>query len=170
MFHYPLLIRRSALIAMVAIVMFWSGDRVLAAQRSGERVLFGPIGVTQGEAVRVNVYGISDPDDVPWDFVVRVFNTRGEIGVERRLTVAPGVTRSVEVNIGNPDIFPVDRLGRRTVRAEIVGFNPQPDPPGLYVATLEVYDARTGTTNTLLGGADMVGDQEYMPSPGVRGR
>jgi hypothetical protein len=90
---------------------------------------------------------------------VRIFNRRGELGIERRLTLASGVTGSVEVNIGNPDIFPVDRLGRRTLRAEIVGFNPQPDPPGIYAATLEVYDPQTGATSI------MIGDVEDMPIP-----
>ena len=69
---------------------------------------------------------------------------------ERRLRLAPGVTSSVAVNIGNPDIFPVEQLGRRTLRAEIVGFNPQPDPPGMFVATLEVYSVTTGATSILL--------------------
>jgi hypothetical protein len=158
MSHHSRVIRRSALIALLAVVMVWSGDRVLAAP-NGNRTLIGPLGVATGEAVRVNIYGISDPNDVPWDFVVRIFNRRGELGIERRLTLASGVTGSVEVNIGNPDIFPVDRLGRRTLRAEIVGFNPQPDPPGIYAATLEVYDPQTGATSI------MIGDVEHMPIP-----
>src|SRR4029453_9798030 len=54
--------------------------------------------------------------------------------------------------IGNPDIFPVDRFGRRTLRAEIVGFNPQPDPPGAYFATVEIYNLLTGATRVLRGG------------------
>jgi len=161
MFHHPRLVRHSASIALLAVLMFGSGDRALAIQVPEGTVRLGPIGVAKTEAVRVNVYGIGDPNDVPWDFVVRMFNTRGEIAAERRLTLAPGVTASVEVNIGNPDIFPVDRLGRRTLRAEIVGFNPQPDPPGRYVATLEVYDAKTGISSSLLGGAEtQIGDVE----------
>ena len=150
MFHHPRLVRSSALIALLAVVMFWSGDRDLAIQGSGGKALFGPIAVAQNQAVRLNSYAVRDAEHVPWDFVVRMFNTRGELGGERRLRLAPGVTGSVEVNIGNPDIFPVDRLGRRTMRAEIVGFNPQPDPPGMFVATLEVYNARTGATSILL--------------------
>ena len=132
------------------------GDRALAAP-AGAKVLFGPIGVARQDAVRVNVYaagGIGDPNDVPWDFVLRIFNQRGELAREYRLQLAPGVTGSVDVNIGNPDIFPVDRLGRRTLRAEIVGFNPQPDPPGAYFATLEIYTQPTGGTSVLLGGPD----------------
>ena len=48
---------------------------------------------------------------------LRIFNRSGQVAQEQRLRLAPGVTRSVEINIGNPDIFPVDRLGRRTLRA-----------------------------------------------------
>jgi hypothetical protein len=43
---------------------------------------------------------------------------------------------------------------RRTLRAEIVGFNPEPDPPGKWAATLEVVDRLTGRTSLLLGGPD----------------
>jgi len=151
--------RRMALLLLVGVALAGLGDRGLAAPR-GATVLFGPIGVARQEGVRVNVYaagnpsGISDPNDVPWDFVLRIFNHRGELAREHRLQLAPGVTGSVDVNIGNPDIFPADRLGRRTLRAEIVGFNPQPDPPGVYFATLEVYNPQTGQTNVLLGGPD----------------
>ena len=150
MFHHPRVVRRSALVALLAAVMLWSGDRALAIQGSGGKALFGPIAVAQNQAVRLNICGISDPDDVPWEFVVRIFNRRGELASERRLRLAPGVTSSVAVNIGNPDIFPVEQLGRRTLRAEIVGFNPQPDPPGMFVATLEVYSVTTGATSILL--------------------
>jgi hypothetical protein len=150
---------RSMALLLVAAALGSLGDRVLAAP-PGAKVLFGPIGVARQEAVRVNVYAagnpdrISDPNDVPWDFVLRIFNQRGELAREHRLRLAPGVTGSVDVNIGNPDIFPVDRLGRRTLRAEIVGFNPQPDPPGAYFATLEVYNLLTGVTSVQLGGPD----------------
>ena len=158
MFH-PRMLRNSALIALVAAVMLGSGDRAGAIQTTQGAVLLGPIGVAKNEAVRVNVYGIGDLNDIPWEFVVRIFNTRGDIGVERRLTVAPGVTRSIDVNIGNPDIFPVETLGRRTLRAEIVGFNPQPDPPG-FAATLETFNVRTGVTGILLG-ETFIGDLEH---------
>ena len=123
-------------------------------------VLLGPIGVATNEAVRLNIYAVGDQEHVPWDFVVRIFNTRGDVAAERRFTVAPGVTRSVDVNIGNPDIFPVETLGRRTLRAEIKGFNPQPDPPGKFAATLETYNVRTGVTGILLGDT-WVGDLEH---------
>ena len=135
------------------------GARAMAIQGVQGTVRLGPVGVATNEALRLNISAIGDQEHVPWDFVVRIFNTRGQVGVERRFTLAPGVTRSVEVNIGNPDIFPVETLGRRTLRAEIVGFNPQPDPPG-FAATLETYNVRTGVTGIVLGEA-FVGDVEY---------
>jgi hypothetical protein len=158
MFSRSRWLRHMALLALVGTALGCLGDGALAAQR-GERVVFGPIGVARHEGVRVNVYAIgnpdiSDPNDVPWDFVLRIFNRSGQVVSEQRLQLAPGVTGSVEVNIGNPDIFPPDRLGRRTLRAEIVGFNPQPDPPGAYFATLEVYNLVSGSTSVLLGGPD----------------
>ena len=159
MFRHPRLVRSSALIALLAVAMFWSGDRAIAVQGSEGHVLLGPIGVAKNEAVRLNIYAVGDEENAPSDFVVRIFNTRGEVGAERRLTLAPGVTRSLEINIGNPDIFPVETLGRRTLRAEIVGFNPQPDPPGMYVATLEIYSLRTGATSIVLS-ETFVGDVE----------
>ena len=151
--------RRMVLGLLVAAAVGSRGDRGLAVQ-GGETVQFGPIGVAPSEAVRVNVYAantgrISDPNDAQWDFVLRIFNRRGEIAQEQRLRLAPGVTGSVEVNIGNPDIFPAERAGRRTLRAEIVGFNPQPDPPGASFATLEVYNRQTGGTSVFIGNPDI---------------
>ena len=55
--------------------------------------------------------------------------------------------------IDDPE-FPPDSFGRRTLRAEIVGFNPQPDPPGHWFATLEVFGAVSGRTSVFLGGPD----------------
>jgi hypothetical protein len=166
MIHRPRLRRSSASIALLAIVMLSSGDRAATVQGREGKLRFGPIGIAKTEALRLNVYGISDPNDVPWEFVVRIFNTRGELGGEQQLTVAPGITRSVEVNIGNPDLFPPDRLGRRTLRAEIVGFNPQPDPPG-FVATLEIYNHRTGASSIVLS-ETFIGDAEDLPGGFVR--
>ena len=160
MFHHSRVLRNSALVALLAIVMSTSGGRAATIQGTEGAVLLGPIGVAKNEAVRLNIYAVGDLEDMPWDFVVRIFNTRGEVGVERRFTLAPGVTRSVDVNIGNPDIFPIETLGRRTLRAEIKGFNPQPDPPGKFAATLETYNGRSGVTGIVLG-ATFIGDQEH---------
>ena len=80
---------------------------------------------------------------------------------EQPFRVARGAIRSVEVVIQDEEYFPVDRLGRRTLRAEIVGFNPQPDPPGTprtsgFGATFEVFSEKTGQASILLGGFDNV--------------
>jgi len=153
----PRSLRTIGLALLVVSAVGSQGGHLIAAQ-SGQTALFGPVGVAPHEAVRVNVYGggISDPDDVPWDFTVRVYNKRGQLAQEQRLQVAPGVTRSVDINIGNPDLFPAERAGRRTLRAEIVGFNPQPDPPGLFFATLEIYNRESGGTTVVIGSPDLL--------------
>ena len=73
---------------------------------------------------------------------------------ERSFWVDPGAIGSFDVAIQDEEYFPPDRLGRRTLRAEIVGFNPQPDSPGKYAVTFEVYSRITGHTSLLLGGPD----------------
>ena len=155
--------RRTHAVLALALTLAASmvfGDRVLAIQDSEDKVWFGPVGITAGERALVNIYignpdTIGDPDITPWTFVVRVFDARGKLVQERKLQLAAGVIGSVAVAIQDEENTPgVPRLGRRTFRAEIVGFNPQPDPPGKWAATLEVVDRLTGRTSILLGGPD----------------
>ena len=155
------LVRATTALALLVIPLTFFTGRGLAVVGPEYRVLFGPVAVGVGQGARVNVYAIGNPDESPWEFGVRIFNPRGEVVQERRFRVAPGAIGSFEINIGNPDVFPMDRLGRRTLRAEIVGFNPQPDPPGRYTATFEIYSLVTGYTSILLGGPDT------LPPPGI---
>ena len=151
-----------ALLALALLVpLFMFGDRVLAIQDSEDKVWFGPVGITPGERALVNVYAIGNPDvignpnDFPWTFAVRVFDPRGKVVQEQRLQLAAGVIGSVAVAIQDEENTPgVPRLSRRTFRAEIVGFNPQPDPPGKWAATLEVVDRLSGRTSILIGNPD----------------
>jgi hypothetical protein len=150
-------------VGLLATPLFLFGDRALAIQDSEDKVLFGPIGIGIGQGARVNVYsvaigtgGITPLPTAPWEFTVRIFNTRGVLVQERKFEAAPGITRSLEISIEDPENFPADRLGRRTLRAEIVGFNPQPDPPGKYAATLEVYSRLTGRTSIFIGNPDVL--------------
>jgi hypothetical protein len=163
------LVRAAVILALFAIPLSLFGRRALAIQDSEDKVWFGPIGFAVGQGVRINVYttgaagtgGIVVPDQ-RWEFTVKIFNTRGVVVQERRFRAAPGAIASFEVNIGDPDIFPADRLGRRTLRAEVVGIQPPPDPdspppdPDKYGATLEVFSLLTGHTNILLGGPDVL--------------
>ena len=153
--------RIHALLALaLSVPFFMFGDRVLAIQDSEDKVWFGPVGITPGERALVNIYAIGNPDEIgnpnefPWTFVVRVFDTRGKLVQEQKLQLATGVIGSVAVAIQDEENTPGIRLSRRTFRAEIVGFNPQPDPPGKWAATLEVVDRLTGRTSILLGGPD----------------
>jgi hypothetical protein len=147
-------------LALLATPLFLFGDRALAVQDSHFKVLFGPVGIASGQRALVNVYAIGNPDEIgnpneaPWDFLVRVFDRRGAVIQEQRLQLARGVIGSVELLVHDEENVTVPRLSRRTFRAEIVGFNPQPDPPGQWAVTLEVIDRLTGRTSLLLGGPD----------------
>jgi hypothetical protein len=170
---------RSRLVhAVVVVALLFTGwflfaERVLAIQDSEDKVWFGPVGVGAGQAARINVYGldssggpvIAPAPALPWEFTVRIFNRRGEAVRERRFQAAPGAITSLEIFVQDEEDFPVDRLGRRTLRAEIAGFNPQPDPPGTFAATLEVYSQLTGHTIILLGGAHRLPALSPPPDP-----
>lgn len=156
-------IRSFVVLGLLAVSAIGFGHPAIAVQDSEDKLLFGPIGVARGEIARVNVfvYTIGNPDTAPWEFVLRVYDPRGLLMQEERFRVAPGRIRSVDVFVQDEENFPIDRLGRRTMRAEIVGFNPQPDPPGTpsrsaYGATFEVFSERTGRTSILLGGLDTI--------------
>ena len=92
-----------AFLALLATPLFLFGDRALAIQDSEDKVWFGPVGITPGERALVNVYAvgnpneIGNPNDTPWDFVVRVFDRRGAIIQQQRLQLARGVIGSVEL-------------------------------------------------------------------------
>ena len=152
-----------AVLALLAVPLFLVGDRAFAIQDSEDKVWFGPVGLGVGQGARVSVYTIGNPDETPWEFAVRFFNRRGEVVQERKFQVASGAIASFEVD---PALFPVDRLGRRTLRAEIVGFNPQPDPPGKYATTFEVYSQLTGHTSIFIGNPDILPAAQIVPPPG----
>jgi hypothetical protein len=149
-----------AAVALLAIPLFLFSHRALAIQDSEDKVWFGPVGITPGERALVNIYvvgnpnEVGNPNDTPWDFVVRVFDRRGTLVQQRRLQLAPGVIGSVELLVQDEENIIAVPRSRRTFRAEIVGFNPQPDPPGKWAVTLEVVDRLTGRTSLLLGGPD----------------
>ena len=155
--------RRTHVLAALALLvtsLFLVGDRALAVQDPDFKVLFGPLGIAPGQRALVNVYAIGNPDvvgnpeDIPWDFLVRVFDRRGAVIQERRLQLARGVIGSVELLVQEEEHATAPRLSRRTFRAEIVGSTPRPDQPGKWAVTLEVIDRLTGRTSLLLGGPD----------------
>jgi hypothetical protein len=161
-------LRTVVLVALLAAPLFLFGDRARAIQDSEDKVWFGPVGITPGERALVNVYAIGNPDEIgtAWNFVVRVFDRRGALVQERRLQLAAGVIGSVEVAVPDQENLLAIPQSRRTFRAEIVGFNPQPDPPGKWAVTLEIVDRLSGRTSLLLGGPDTLPVAQIVPTPG----
>lgn len=163
---------RTVLALALSVPLLMLGDRALAIQDSEDKVWFGPVGITPGERALVNIYAVGNPNEIgnpnetPWNFVVRVFDRRGRVVQEQKLQLAAGVIGSVALAVQDEEDATGIRLSRRTFRAEIVGFNPQPDPPGQWVVTLEVVDRLTGRTSLLLGGPDTVPAATTLPSPG----
>jgi hypothetical protein len=157
------LIHALVAVALLAAPLLLFGDRALAIQDSEDKVWFGPVGLAVGDGARINVVAIGNPDiignpdEAPWTFVMRVFDRQGRVVQSERLDVARGVIGSFEI-IGNPNERPgISALAvRRTLRAEIVGFNPQPDPPGQYMATMEIYNVLNGRTSIFIGNPDVV--------------
>ena len=154
------LVQTFVVLALLGAPLFLFSQRALAIQDSEDKVWFGPVGITPGERALVNIYAIGNPNEVgnpnetPWLFLVRVFDPRGALVQEQKLQLAAGAIGSVALAVQEDMNTTVPRLGRRTFRAEIVGFNPQPDPPGKWAATLEIVDRLTGRTSILLGGPD----------------
>lgn len=158
---------KTALVRLRLVTRTWVGALVLAfalaflsapahAVRDGEKALIGPFGATTGEVVRVSVHPVVNSHTLPWEFVIFFFDVSGQKFREFRLQQEPGTIGFAEVFIRDEDNLPADPLGRRTLRVEIVGFNPQPDPPGVWSATVELVNARTGRTAVFLGGPDTV--------------
>jgi hypothetical protein len=166
------LVHAFVVIALLAAPLFLFSHRALAIQDSEDKVWFGPVGITPGERALVNIYAIGNPEvignpnETPWNFVVRVFDRRGRLVQEQKLQLAAGVIGSFALAIQDEEDATAIRLSRRTFRAEIVGFNPQPDPPGKWAVTLEVVDRFTGRTSLLLGGPDTLPAATIVPSPG----
>jgi hypothetical protein len=155
--HRSRLLHVVIVVGLLATALFLVGDRALAIQDSEDKVLFGPFGLGTGEGARISVYAIGNPNDAPWAFVARVFNRQGAVVQEAKFQVAPGAIGSFEI-IGNPnERTSISAVAvRQTLRAEIVGFNPQPDPPGKYAATLEVYSLLSGRTSLFIGNPDIL--------------
>ena len=145
-------VRKAAVASMaVALIMgFTAPANAVIAIIKNERALFGPFSVARGEVVRVNVTALGGPDTMPTDVTVRFFDARGEVIKEQQLSVGPGTMAFVDFVVSPTSPLAAFAFGRRPTRAEVVGFNPQPDPPG-FMATVEVMSALTRQTHVFIG-------------------
>ena len=156
--------RTHALALAMLAALFMFGGRARAVEDPDFRVLFGPVGIAPGERALVNIYAIGNPNeignpnDIPWTFLVRVFRS-----APHARSGAAAAAWALESSAQSRLPFRMRKISssaipwsRRTFRAEIVGFNPQPDPPGKWAVTLEVVDRLTGRTKLFIGNPDVL--------------
>jgi hypothetical protein len=105
----------------------------------------GLIGFGKDETVRLNVVSLGGPDTRPRRVQSTFFDADGNVVKRAEMEIAPGQSSSMDVGFQEVENTPVPSVARKQLRMELVGFNPQPDPPGL-IATLEIFSTKTGDT------------------------
>jgi hypothetical protein len=117
-------------------------------------ILFG---LGEDETARVNVVNLGRPDTLAWQVHSTVFDALGNAVKRSNVEIAPGESSSMDLGFQEVDEMPRDtKVPRKQLRLELVGFNPQPDPPGLF-ANLEVFSTKTGATR-------FIGDPLLVPN------
>jgi hypothetical protein len=111
----------------------------------------GMLAIAALQTARLNVFNQSNPNETsPLILELRFYDDRGVVVTQTRVNLMPGQSGFLELSHRE-----LGRSGRVPIRAEVVSFNPQPDPPG-WVVTLEVYDNLTGRTALFLSDNDFV--------------
>lgn len=121
---------------------------------------FGPFGVARGQVARIHFAngGII----LPCVAETRVLDAAGLLVARARHTLAAGEAAFLDVDWQPPPDPDAGagppRWSRKTLRA-LVEFSPPPEPEAptpTCVTTLEIFDARTGRAEVLLGGPDTI--------------
>lgn len=111
----------------------------------------GMLAIAALQTVRLNVLNQSNPNETsPLILELRFYDDRGVVVTQSRVNLMPGQVGFLELSHRE-----LGRSGRVAIRAEVIGFNPQPDPPG-WVVTLEIYDNLTGRTTLFVGDKDFL--------------
>jgi hypothetical protein len=106
----------------------------------------GLIGLGEDETVRVNLVNLGGPDTHPRRVQTTFFDALGKMVKRSEVEIAPGQSSSMDVGFQEVEEMPRDvKVPRKQLRVELVGFNPQPDPPGL-LATIELFATKSGAT------------------------
>jgi hypothetical protein len=115
------------------------------------------IGLGPDETARVNVVSLGGPDTLPWRGRASFFDGAGNPVKQSDLNIGPGRSALSEVGFQEVENVPADsKAPRKTIRLELVGFNPQPDPPGL-LANVDVFVTQTAATR-------FIGDPQVFPA------
>jgi hypothetical protein len=117
----------------------------------------GLIGFGEEEAARLNLVSLGGPDMRPWRLKITVFDALGKVVKQSDVEIPPGQSSSMYVGFQEVEEMPREaRVPRKQFRLELVGFNPQPDPPGV-VVNLEIFSVKTGATR-------FIGDPQISPN------
>jgi hypothetical protein len=112
----------------------------------------GMLAIAALQTARLNALSIRDrTETAPLDLELRFYDGQGTALARSRVSLMPGQSGFLELPHRE-----LGRNGRVPIRAEVVAFNPQPDPPG-WVVTLEIYDNLTGRTTLFIGDNNFLG-------------
>jgi hypothetical protein len=110
----------------------------------------GRLAIAAFQSARLKVVTVGNPDTLPVAVEMKFYEATGAQLAQSRVSLLPGQSGFLELSHRQ-----LGRAGRMPIRVEVVGFNPQPDPPGRG-ATLEVYDNLTGRTMLFIGDSDFL--------------
>jgi hypothetical protein len=118
----------------------------LSDQTTTLLVRSGLIGLGEEETARVNVANLGGPDMRPRRVQTTFYDVLGNVVKRAQVEIALG--QSFSLDVGYEEVEETSRNSkapRKPLRVELGGFNPQPDPPGVF-ASLEVFASNNGAT------------------------
>lgn len=139
---------------LAAILAFRGARQAVAFHETENRVLHsGMFGIAPLQTAQINLVNIGNPHVTAaraCNAEIKFYDGQGNVLGQSRVSLMPGQSDSLGLSHRE-----LGRRGRVQIRAELVGFNPQPDPPGC-LATLEVVDDPTGRTALFIGNPHVV--------------
>jgi len=150
-------------ILLIALMLApFDANRTRAADQTNEFPAdFGMVGLAAGQALRVNVVNIGDPNvsALACGIIINDFDASGNpLGSDVRASLLPGQATFVDLS---RSAITTSRLNRIEIRP-VVRFADSRIPPGPCAQmrlTVEVYDALTGRTQVFIG------DPSIAPEP-----
>lgn len=148
------------LAVLAAFAALWNSPSVSAISDEEGKLHTGMFGLAPQQTARLNLVHIGDPNENPAPCAAEMvfYDGFGNRLAQSRVQLRAGESALLDLQHQQ-----LGRAGRVQVRAEWVGFNPQPDPPGRRfgkcLGTAEVFDDVTGKTTLVIG------NPEDLPPP-----